>query len=64
MNALLQDRPAETEDKLFDGLRSAPDPAGWLAEGMGISVEAAQRKLEMAAANIRGDDPQGFYTSP
>jgi hypothetical protein len=64
MNVLLQDRPAETEDKLFDALRSAPDPTAWLAEGMGISVEAAQRELERAAANIRGDDPQGFYTSP
>jgi type II secretory pathway pseudopilin PulG len=64
MNALLQDRPAETEDDLFDSLRSASDPATWLADGMGISVEAAQRELERAAANIRGDDPQGFYTSP
>jgi len=64
MNVLLQDRPAETEDELFDSLRSASDPAAWLADGMGISVEAAQRELERAAANIRGDDPQGFYTSP
>jgi hypothetical protein len=64
MNVLLKDQSAETEDRLFDGLRSASSPAAWLAEGTGISVEAAQRELEMAAAKIRSDDPQGLEVFP
>lgn len=64
MNVLLQDQPAETEDELFNGLRSASAPAAWLAEGMGISVEAAQRALEMAAAHVRGDHTENLTSSP
>jgi len=31
---------------------------------MGISVEAAQRKLEMAAANMRSDHTENLTSSP
>ncbi len=64
MNVLLEDQSAETEDGLFEGLRSASGPAAWLAEGMGISVEAAQRALEMAAARVRGDHTENLTSSP
>jgi hypothetical protein len=56
-NLLLQDRPAEMEDRLFGGLRSAPDPVSWLAEGMNLPIGAAQRALESAAASVRDEQP-------
>ncbi len=51
LNRLLRDRPADTDIRLFQGLRSAADPITWLAEGLGISPEVAQARLKDIAEN-------------
>ena len=56
LNLLLQDQPPETESRLFRGLRTATDPAAWLAEGLNIPPDEARARLR-AAIETTGNPP-------
>jgi len=54
LNVILRDRPPETEDELFRGLRTATDPVAWLSDGLGIAPEEARARLLAAVGNTDG----------
>ncbi len=64
VNRLLQDQPANTDIRLFHSLRSAREASAWLADGMGVPVEAAQSALQVAATNTRGGHLETFTLTP
>ncbi len=52
LNNMLAGEPPGIEARLLGGLQAAIDPAGWLAEPLNITTDAALSRLEAGLANL------------
>jgi len=64
LNRVLRGRPAEAEARLFQALKTAADPAEWLAQGLALTTDEARARWAAAeaplAVDVNVDAPEAY----